>query len=447
MNAALAGMSHQGQHSEHHHALHPNIEGGQGYVSAHTAPKDSKTQDESAATFGSESDQVRAFTTMSPEESLEQSPAIGTMSIDSYYSTNADPQMAADRRRKDRSFNRRSRADSSSSSESGNQFAIDKHNKKVQKLKDKMATLSSKDMRKVLRMNEDLTKQHNRGDGLGEGAKLNLFRSAVRKVIASNRFSSSHRKDDILVRRMSQGGYSQGSVDEAATAQDQRSTFRRRKHNRALLDIDDSTRLTLQEKVIMQGTSELAKKKLKFQRRSLLNGIQRFFSEDETGASYDDFDAGVNSMALLCGLVLGVPYQVLSSLDYSNLDWLKAELALCPKDDWQYNHIYTGYRMAYTGTVYFSISGMVFATFYFLFKRNDLQDFLVWRRKARWMVVIQFFTTAMAMISLILLTNLYFEFFLINTESDICDTGSGPYVGFGMGLAGICFVLSFYLIW
>merc|ERR1711998_208122 len=107
----------------------------------------------------------------------------------------------------------------------------------------------------------------------------------------------------------------------------------------------------------------------------------------------------------------------------------------------------TGYRMAYTGTVYFSISGMVFATFYFLFKRNDLGDFLTWRRKARWMVVIQFLVTAMAMISLILLTNLYFEFFLTNTEADICNTGSGPYVGFGMGLAGICFVLSFYLIW
>ena len=187
--------------------------------------------------------------------------------------------------------------------------------------------------------------------------------------------------------------------------------FRRRRRVSEKTVLDDETRLSLKEKAIMQYGSDLAKKEFSFQRRSLLNGISRFFSEDETGANYDDFDAGVNSMALLCGLVLGVPYQVLASLDYSNLDWLKEELNLCPKNDWQFHHIYTGYRIAYTGTVYFSISGMVFATFYFLFKRNDLDDFLVWRRKARWLVVIQFFTTACAMISLILLTNLYFEFF------------------------------------
>lgn len=438
--AALTGIAH-GYHSEHHHPLKPDSDGGQGNDSTHNTPKHAES------TPNSESGHVRAFTMLSPAGS----PAHRHLILrDMNRSNDSDNQIDIDldsrdlklTRKKERSFARRTRADSSSSSESEELVDAEKRKRKISRLTKQISTMSSSDTKKVLRLNDDLNKQHDNGDGLDENKKLALFKSAVNKVIVSNRFRPDSkrkgRKEPAIIEKK------EGVEGEGGTAMPK--VMRRRSGSEAV-QISAKEIDSLRELNVMAKGSILDQKEFKLSRRSLKNGIARFFTDDETGVGYDDYDAGVNSMALLCGLVLGVPYQVLSSLDYSNLDWLKAELEMCPKDDWTYNHIYTGYRMAYTGTVYFSVSGMVFATFYFLFKRNDIADFLVWRRKARAMVVIQFFTTALAMISLILLTNLYFEFFLINTEADICNTGSGPYVGFGMGLAGICFCMSFYLIW
>ena len=141
-----------------------------------------------------------------------------------------------------------------------------------------------------------------------------------------------------------------------------------------------------------------------------------------------------------------MPYTVVEGLNYEHMDWLKATIALCPKGDRDYNFVYNVYRATYTSTVYFSVSGMIIATFYFLFKRNDDDDYRLWRNKARWMVLLMFISTAMAIISLIFLTNIYFEYFLINTETDICDAGTAPYTYFGMALGGITFVGSLYLI-
>ena len=70
-------------------------------------------------------------------------------------------------------------------------------------------------------------------------------------------------------------------------------------------------------------------------------------------------------MALLCALVLSVPYQVAGTLDYENLDWMKGQIDEC-EGTWTYGFVYTGYRATFTMTVYFSISGMIIATFFFL---------------------------------------------------------------------------------
>ena len=63
-----------------------------------------------------------------------------------------------------------------------------------------------------------------------------------------------------------------------------------------------------------------------------MSGFAKFFNEDLSECHHEDFDPGVNAMALLCGLVLSVPYTVVEGLDYGHLDWLKSTLALCPKD-------------------------------------------------------------------------------------------------------------------
>ena len=50
--------------------------------------------------------------------------------------------------------------------------------------------MSNDDMKKVLRLHNDLTKQHTHREGLDERTKLDMFKSAVNTVIATNRLAN-----------------------------------------------------------------------------------------------------------------------------------------------------------------------------------------------------------------------------------------------------------------
>lgn len=181
------------------------------------------------------------------------------------------------------------------------------------------------------------------------------------------------------------------------------------------------------------------------ERRRNMSGLAKFLSGDLSKVHHDDFDSGVNAMALLCALVLSVPYQIAGSLDYSNLDWMKGQIDVCT-NEWTYGFVYTGYRSSFVITVYFSIGGMIMATFYFLFKRNDDFDYKIWRNKARILVILLFFSTALAIIGLILLTNLYFDYFLLSSTENICSNGTMPYFMTGCGVSLAAFIGAFWLI-
>ena len=179
--------------------------------------------------------------------------------------------------------------------------------------------------------------------------------------------------------------------------------------------------------------------------RKNMSGLAKFLSSDVSKVHHDDFDSGVNAMALLCALVLSVPYQVAGTLGSDNLDWMKGQIDECT-DEWNYAFVYTGYRASFIMTVYFSISGMILATFYFLFKRNNDFDFRIWRSKARYLVVLLFFCTAFSIIGLILLTNLYFDYYMLSSTENICSNNTLPYVAAGCGVSFFAFVGAFYLI-
>ena len=266
-------------------------------------------------------------------------------------------------------------------------------------------------MQQLVRLNSDMVNLHTAKGAkpADEMTQLKIFQRAAKKVRSASAFKAAGRLGEM--RRAS----AKGSNDFEGL-----------------------------ERLRAEHLAEEAKQQQ--ETRLKMSGLGKFFTKDLAECHHEDFDPGVNAMALLCGLVLSVPYTVVEGLNYEHMDWLKATIALCPKGDRDYNFVYNVYRATYTSTVYFSVSGMIIATFYFLFKRNDDDDYRLWRNKARWMVLLMFISTAMAIISLIFLTNIYFEYFLINTETDICDAGTAPYTYFGMALGGITFVGSLYLI-
>ena len=193
--------------------------------------------------------------------------------------------------------------------------------------------------------------------------------------------------------------------------------------------------------------------------RRMSSGILSLFTHEGNHDS-DEFDAGVNSMAVLCALVLAVPYFVLNGINYGNLDRMRELFADCDSDELTYDDVYFVYRGSFIATVYWAIAGMILATFYFVFKRTQEEEYELWRWKAQYLVISMFVCTAFAISALILLTNMVFSYFLLAAgkppdgidpgdyfHHDICDNGSYPYISPGIALTSLSFVWSIYLVW
>jgi len=187
------------------------------------------------------------------------------------------------------------------------------------------------------------------------------------------------------------------------------------------------------------------------------SGLGLFLRDDLESVHHEDFDGGVNAMALLCALMLSIPFEIVGNLDYGNLTTMKEMFQSCNSDELDFEGVYRTYRGSFLATVYWSIAGMILATFYFLFKRTGEDDYKEWRWKARWLVISLFFSTAFAICSLILLTNMYFNYYLLAGPEftsngtpiyhhNICNNGTYQYIVPGLSLSVMAFIWGLYLI-
>ena len=139
---------------------------------------------------------------------------------------------------------------------------------------------------------------------------------------------------------------------------------------------------------------------------------------------------------------------LIGSLNYENLAAMRQMFlsSSCSKDDLDFETVYSYFRGSFLATVYWSIAGMILATFYFLFKRTNIDEYRQWHRKAKWLVISLFFSTAFAICSIILLTNLFFYYYLLTSHDNICDNGSAIYTTPGIVLGVTAFIWSLFLI-
>jgi hypothetical protein len=145
------------------------------------------------------------------------------------------------------------------------------------------------------------------------------------------------------------------------------------------------------------------------------------------------------------------------------------------------------YRTCCISCIYSSICGMVLSTMYFLFKRNKPGAFIltshelvtlsspsrfiilsllypkhqfclsfcllifsehwkVWKRKARWLVIALFCCSGAAVVSVMILSSLIFDWFFVNSDNMICNYNGAPYVLPGIVVVGFAFLVGVLLI-
>jgi len=177
-----------------------------------------------------------------------------------------------------------------------------------------------------------------------------------------------------------------------------------------------------------------------------LVGLQKFFTTHDL-VQHDEFDGAVRGMALMCTLMLLVPFQVLSSLGHSYLDEVASQAQRCHGEDGvTYERIYMGYRIILLITLYSCFCGMILSLFYFLFKRTEKEDYRAWHPKARALAILLFFCTSFAICSLITLANWLFDYYLLASSADVCNNSTTLYIFPGLVVSGATFFIGFFLI-
>jgi len=130
------------------------------------------------------------------------------------------------------------------------------------------------------------------------------------------------------------------------------------------------------------------------------NSIVRLLSGEDLNES--TLDGAVQALALINGLVITIPYGLMSSLDSNFWDNIVVLSANCPQYgfDAMSFQLYLGLR----ATVYSSTAGLIISSFYYLLKPKDVHT---WWRKGRFFLIFLFLFTAVSVIALISTSNLY----------------------------------------
>lgn len=165
--------------------------------------------------------------------------------------------------------------------------------------------------------------------------------------------------------------------------------------------------------------------------------------------SVEDFDNSVNAMALVCAVILTIPYQLMSTLGFQYFDWLREQLSACPGGQAQGYDFNTGliaFREYVLCCSYSSICGMILSTFYYMFKRTDSQHLAQWKKKARQLVLVLFVCTCFSIISLVATSNFFLAWYFIGSGM-ICTSNALPYVGPACGAAFIVLVIAICLVY
>lgn len=181
------------------------------------------------------------------------------------------------------------------------------------------------------------------------------------------------------------------------------------------------------------------------------SGFRKFFESFRNEASIiDEFDPGVNAMALLCAVILTIPFQMMSAMGNNYLDWLLEEFATCKdkttNDQYTFVKVFTVYRISLSVCIFSAICGMILCTFFFLFKRKNLIQYRDWRSKARTMVTIIFMFTCLSIFSLMLFTVFVVTYYFLGTNC-LCEYSVKHYTVPAVILSCLVFFACIYYVW
>jgi hypothetical protein len=175
------------------------------------------------------------------------------------------------------------------------------------------------------------------------------------------------------------------------------------------------------------------------------------FILDSDAVDFDHQDSAMNAMALICALLLTVPYGVIGSLNDSYFSTLEATFAACDNgrtwDKRTFSFEYQQHVQNLTCTVFSSMIGLIFSTIYYLFKPSKFARpprYVIMKQKI--LVSLMCVVTTSAVVGIMDLTAVLLNYYTVQF-ADICTFN--PQYLYATGIAFMAFALfvAVILMW
>mmetsp|Transcript_16078 Transcript_16078/g.15429 ORF Transcript_16078/g.15429 Transcript_16078/m.15429 type:complete len:361 (-) Transcript_16078:151-1233(-) len=164
-------------------------------------------------------------------------------------------------------------------------------------------------------------------------------------------------------------------------------------------------------------------------------------------------DAGISAMALVCALILTIPFGIFGSLTDGFFASVREAIEKCPGNPpqtitgWTYPDMYLRTMQSFSTSLYCSMMGIIVTSIYYIFKPLPGKDMRKWcLSQGRVLLVLMFLVTT-ASLSGLMAIGFYLLYFSAGEYKDLCtyDVSYLYYPGL-IGLV-ICFILSLICMW
>lgn len=173
------------------------------------------------------------------------------------------------------------------------------------------------------------------------------------------------------------------------------------------------------------------------------------FFADVTGDNFN-FDAGVNSMALICALILTIPFGLMGTLDQDHWSAVSDQIADCPGGSlrgYSFEDFFYETMNNIVCVIYSAMSGLVLSTLYYVFKPKDDMNMPKWKIiKQRLLIFLLFVSTITSVVGLLNATTDFLTLFTV-AEVAFCKPPLSRVWPFGVGFVTFAFVLGMILMW
>eukprot|EP00744_Colponema_vietnamica_P011324 GILI01015925.1.p1 GENE.GILI01015925.1~~GILI01015925.1.p1 ORF type:complete len:205 (+),score=27.31 GILI01015925.1:79-693(+) len=171
------------------------------------------------------------------------------------------------------------------------------------------------------------------------------------------------------------------------------------------------------------------------------NSFTRLFRGD--GIDEEKMDEAVNALALVCALLLTIPFGIIPNL---NMDYWEKVVELsknCPQYD------YTHARFIFVGSlgwsVYLSTSGLALATFYYVLKPKDFEKW--YKTRGKYLLILLILATIASLVVLLVVFGHLFAYYNVNYAQYCTTIVDGWFTASTATYIGLFVIISIVLMW